>query len=185
MRKIASFIYHKILGFKIIGDFPRDLKQYIIIAVPHTSWHDFYLGLLIRKTLGLKINFVAKQSLFKPPFGWYFKAVGGFPVDRSGGKNKVDAIAQLFEEQETFRLTLAPEGTRSKVSAFRTGFYYIAKKAQVPIVMITFDFGKKQNVISAPFYPTSDVEKDFDFMYKFFDGVEGKVAKYSFSRDKK
>ena len=184
MQKIASFIYHKILGFKFVGDFPRDLKQYIIIAVPHTSWHDFYLGLLIRNTLGLKINFIGKKALFKPPFGWYFRAVGGFPVDRSGGKNKVEAIAQLFEEQEVFRLTLAPEGTRGKVTEFKTGFYYIAKKANVPIVMITFDFAKKQNVISEPFYPTGNIEKDFDYMYRFFDGVKGKVPKYSFERSR-
>jgi len=183
MKTIASFIYHRLLGWEFVGDFPRDLKKYIVIAVPHTSWHDFYLGILIRNTLGLAINFVGKKSLFQPPFGWYFRLMGGVPVDRTGGKNKVEAIAQIFEEHETFRLTLAPEGTRKKVSAWKTGFYYIAKKAKVPIVMITFDFAKKQNKISPPFYPTDDVEADFQFMYRFFDGVLGKVPAYSFERE--
>ena len=161
MQKIASFIYRKVLGFTLKGDFPRTIKQYIIIVAPHTSWHDFYMGLLLRTMQKLQINFVAKQSLFDGPFGWYFRSAGGFPVDRTGGLNKVEAIAQLFKEQETLRLTLAPEGTRKKVRAFRTGFYYIAKKANVPIVMITFDFGKKQNLISEPFYPTDNIEKRF------------------------
>ena len=177
---LYSFIYHRILGWKLIGSFPKNLKKYVIIAVPHTSWHDFYMGLLIRRIEGLAINFVGKKELFKGPFGWYFKKVGGVPIDRTGGLNKVDAIAALFDKYEEFRLTLAPEGTRERVKEWKTGFYYIAKKAKVPIVMITFDFGRKQNVISEPFWPTHDVEEDFASMYRFFQGVVGKVPEKSF-----
>ena len=183
MRWLAKFIYFKLLGWKLVGNtsFSQDtIKKAVIIAVPHTSWHDFYMGVLIRKISGVKTNFVGKKELFKWPLGWYFKAIGGRPIDRTSGQNKVEAIARLFNENEEFRLTLAPEGTRNKVKEWKTGFYFIAKTASVPIIMFTLDFGKKQNLISEPFYPTDDIEADFKFMHEFFKGVEGKVPEKSF-----
>ena len=91
----------------------------------------------------------------------------------------MDAIAKLFHEKEEFRMTMAPEGTRKTVEAWRTGFYYIAKKANVPIIMFTLDFERKQNYISEPFYPTDDIKADFEFMHQFYKGVKGKEPKYS------
>jgi len=168
----------------MIGDFSdKTVKKCVIVAVPHTSWHDFYIGLLIRQLANIKISFVAKKELFKWPLGWYFKKVGGISIDRTSGQNKVEAMAKVFEQKEELRITIAPEGTRKKVKEWKTGFYHIAKAAKVPIIMITFDFGKKQNVISKPFYPTDDMEKDMQFMYSFFKDVKGKVPKYSFDVD--
>lgn len=178
MRWLAKFIYFKLLGWKVVGNtnFSKDtVKKAVIIAVPHTSWHDFYIGILLRKVTGVKTNFVAKKELFRWPFGYYFKAVGGKPLDRTSGQNKVEAIAKLFESEDEFRLTLAPEGTRKKVEEWRTGFYYIAKAANVPIIMFTLDFKNKQNKISEPFYLTNNVEADFKVMKSFYKGVEGKV----------
>ncbi len=184
MRSIAKFIYYKILGWNYSGDFSSDtVKKCIIIAVPHTSWHDFYIGLLIRQLEGIRISFLGKKELFVWPLGWYFKKVGGIALDRTPGQNKVEVIADLFKNREELRLTIAPEGTRKKVKEWKTGFYHIAKKANVPIIMITFDFGNKQNVISEPFYPTDDINKDFEYMYGFFKGVKGKVPRYSFNVD--
>ncbi len=184
MKRLWTFVYNKILGWKIIGDFNADaIKKCVVIAVPHTSWHDFYIGLFIRQLANIKISFLAKKELFKWPLGLYFRKVGGIALDRTPGQNKVEAIAELFEKRDELRLTIAPEGTRKKVTEWKTGFYHIAKTAKVPIIMITFDFGKKQNVISAPFYPTDDIEKDFEFMYSFFKGVKGKVPEYSFDVD--
>ncbi|CDF79111.1 acyltransferase [Formosa agariphila KMM 3901] len=171
------------MKWKIIGDFPADLKKYMVIAVPHTSWHDFYIGILLRKIKDTPINFVGKKELFKGPLGWYLKQVGGVELDRTPGQNKVESIAKLFETRDEFRLNIAPEGTRKKVDKWKTGFYYIAKEANVPIVMITFDFGKKQNVISEPFYPTDNMEADFKYMHSFFKDVKGKVPEYSFDVD--
>ena len=174
MRWLAKFIYFKLLGWKLVGNttFSQDsIKKSVIIAVPHTSWHDFYIGMLIRKISGVKTNFVGKKELFKWPIGWYFKAVGGRPIDRTSGQNKVEAIANLFNENKEFRLTLAPEGTRKKVNDWRTGFYFIAKAAHVPIIMFTLDFGKKQNLVSEPFYPTEDFDADFKFMYDFYNNI--------------
>ncbi len=184
MKRFSAFIYYKILGWKYYGSFNGDqVKKCIVIAVPHTSWHDFYIGLLIRQLERVKISFLAKKELFKWPIGWYLKKVGGIPLDRTPGQNKVEAIAKLFEERDELRLTVAPEGTRKKVNEWKTGFYHIAKAAKVPIIMITFDFGRKQNVISKPFYPTDNIEEDLNFMYSFFKGVKGKIPKYSFDVD--
>jgi 1-acyl-sn-glycerol-3-phosphate acyltransferase len=182
MRWLAKFIYFKILGWKIVGNttISKDsVKKAVIIAVPHTSWHDFYIGLLLRKILGVKTNFIGKKELFVGPFGWYLRAIGGAPIDRHSKENKVDAIAKLFDDYDEFRMTLAPEGTRKKVMEWRTGFYYIAKKANVPIIMFTLDFKNKQNKISQPFYPTDDKEADFKFMHQFYEGVIGKIPEYS------
>jgi 1-acyl-sn-glycerol-3-phosphate acyltransferase len=182
MRALAKFIYFNLLGWKIVGNknFSQDtVKKAVIIAAPHTTWHDFYIGLLLRKITGTKTNYVGKKELFVWPFGYYFKAIGGKPLDRTSGQNKVEAIAQLFEGEEEFRLTLAPEGTRKKVAKWKTGFYYIAKTANVPIIMFTLDFKNKQNKISEPFYPTDDIEADFKVMRGFFEGVQGKIAHYS------
>ena len=181
MRWLARLIYFKILGWKVTGNtnFSKDtVKKSIIIALPHTSWHDFYIGLLLRKVTQIKTNYVAKKELFTWPFGHYFRVIGGAPLDRTPGQNKVQAIAELFKEKEEFRLTLAPEGTRKKVLKWKTGFYYIAKAAGVPIIMFTLDFKNKQNHISEPFYPTDNVEGDFIFMRAFFEGVEGKSPEY-------
>lgn len=182
MRWLAKLIYFKFLGWKVTGntDFSKNaIKKAVLIAVPHTSWHDFYIGVLLRKVVGVKSNFVAKKELFIWPFGYYFRAIGGAALDRSSGQNKVQAIAKLFEERQEFRLALAPEGTRKKVSDWKTGFYYIAKAANVPIIMFTLDFKNKQNHVSEPFYPTDDIEADFKYMKGFFEGVVGKIPEYS------
>ena len=182
MRSIAKFIYFKLLGWKIVGNTTMsqsEIKKSIIIAAPHTSWHDFYMGVLLRKVIGVKTNFVGKKELFTWPLGYYFRAVGGVPLNRSKNENKVEAIAKEFDKFEEFRITFAPEGTRKKVDKWRTGFYYIAKAANVPIIMFTLDFKNKLNTVSEPFWPTDDIEADFKFMQNFYKGVIGKVPKYS------
>ncbi|MBR9915015.1 MAG: acyltransferase [Algicola sp.] len=182
MRWLARLLYFKILGWTVTGNktFSKDtLKKVVIIAVPHTSWHDFFIAILLRKVVGLKTNFVGKKELFTWPFGYYFRAVGGSPLDRTSGQNKVTAIAKLFEDKEEFRLALAPEGTRKKVQEWKTGFYYIAKAANVPIIMFTLDFKNKQNHVSEPFYPTDNIDADFKFMKSFYKGVIGKKPEYS------
>lgn len=180
MQKISKFIYHRLLGWSFGGfDQFSTVKKAVIIAAPHTSWHDFYIGVLLRSIIQMEANFVGKESLFNPITGWFFKALGGAPIKRNGNENQVDAIARLFNNRLIFRMVLAPEGTRKKVDTWKTGFYYIAKKANVPIVMITFDFKNKKNYISKPFFPTDDIDSDFKFMRAFFEGVIGKVPKYS------
>ena len=171
---ISKFIFKNILGWKLVNDFPKELKKYVVIAAPHTSWQDFPIGILARNTSGVKINFIGKDSLFKGPFGFIFRSLGGTPVDRSNSNNLVEAIVKVFNSKDEFRLALSPEGTRKKVDKWKTGFYYIAKGANVPIVMATLDFGKKQIKISEPYYTTDDKDKDFEFFQSFYKGVLGK-----------
>lgn len=179
MQSLAKFIYHKVLGWRLIGEFPK-IDKAVLIVVPHTSWVDFFLGILVRKVWKEEINFIAKKSLFRFPFGWYFKWMGGAPIDRSKNNDTVTSIAAIFNEKEKFRLALSPEGTRKKVKDWKTGFYYIAKAAKVPIVMITFNYGEKQIAISKPHFTTEDVQADFKLYKSFFKGVKGKVPEYSF-----
>lgn len=182
MKWLAKLVYFKLLGWKVTGNlnFSDDtIKKAVIIALPHTSWHDFYIALLLRKVTGIKTNFVAKKELFRWPFGYYFRSIGGAALDRTSGQNKVEAISNLFKNKDEFRLTLAPEGTRKKVTEWRTGFYYIAKAAKVPIIMFTLDFKHKQNHISEPFMPTEDRIADFKFMKAFYEGVEGRKREYT------
>ena len=179
MQSLAKFIYFKLLGWKLNGQFPK-LDQCVVIVIPHTHWLDFFLGLLIRKVIKEEINYIGKKSLFKPPFGWFFRWTGGAPVDRSKSSNAVDNIVQIFKERKVFRLALAPEGTRKKVIQLRTGFYHIAQKANVPIVMVAFDFGKKEIKIGEPFWVTDNQESDFARIHDFYRGVKGKIPAYSF-----
>lgn len=177
---LYKLIFFKLMGWKITGAIEPSIKKCVMIVVPHTSWHDFYLGLFTRGILGLEMNFVGKKELFRFPFGYYFKWMGGEPLDRSGGLNKVDAIAQVFQKKEIFRLAIAPEGTRKKVTEWKTGFYYIALQANVPIIPVAFDYSKKEVKLGAPFYPTGNSEKDIQFLQKFYVGVIGKIPEYSF-----
>ncbi|NMH89506.1 1-acyl-sn-glycerol-3-phosphate acyltransferase [Flavivirga algicola] len=182
MRWLAKLIYFKLLGWRVVGNVDiskPSIKKAVIITAPHTSWHDFYMAILLRSVLNVKTNFIGKKELFVFPTGWFFRALGGVPIDRHTKENKVNIIAKLFETKEEFRMALAPEGTRTKVDKWRTGFYYIAKKAKVPIIMITLDFKNKQNKISEPFYPTDDKETDFEFMYDYFKDVKGRIVEYS------
>lgn len=182
MHSLYKFVLFKILGWTIQGNttMSKDsIKKAVIIAAPHTSWHDFYIGILLRRTIAIKTNFVGKKELFIWPFGYYFRAVGGVPLNRSKNENKVQAITKEFNKHKEFRITFAPEGTRKKVNKWRSGFYYIAKEANVPIIMFTLDFKNKRTVVSEPFYPTDNIEADFIFMKSFYKDIIGKVEKYS------
>ena len=155
-------------------NFPKNLKKYVVIAAPHTSWVDFPIAILARMSSGVMINFIGKDSLFKGPFGFFFRALGGTPVDRSKSNNLVDAIVEVFNSKEEFKLGLSPEGTRKKVDRWKTGFYYIAKNANVPIIMATLDFENKEIKISDPYYTTDNIDKDFEVFYAFYNNVKGK-----------
>ncbi len=166
------------MGWKIIHDFPK-LKKYVVIAAPHTSWQDFPIAIMVKFIKGAKVNYIGKASLFKWPFGFFFRWLGGAPVDRSKNNNVVDGIVEVFNSRERFVLGLSPEGTRKKVTEFKTGFYYVAKGANVPIVMATLDFEFKQIKISEPYYLTDNIEADFEFFYSYFRGIKGKKPEYS------
>lgn len=151
------------------------LKKYIVIVGPHTSNWDFIIGLAYRNMLDMNyVRFLGKSQLFTPPFGWIFRKLGGIPVDRSSNHNLVDAVADLFDKHDSFAIAIAPEGTRKKVEKLRTGFYFIAAKARVPIIMVGLDYKNKTCRFSEPLY-TSEQTKDFEAIYDFYRTIEGKI----------
>lgn len=175
MRMILKFIFTKLLGWKVTGADHLKVKKTVVIVVPHTSWHDFYVGAFSRNLIQIDIHFVGKKELFSSPFGWYFKWMGGSPIDRSKSQNTVDQIVDLFNAKDEFRLAIAPEGTRKKVSTWKTGFYYIAQKANVPVVAVSFDYSKKEVKINPPFFTTNSIEEDLQLLKDKFEGVVAKV----------
>lgn len=175
MRWLAKLIFFKFLGWKLKNSFDPAIKKCVVIVAPHTSSYDFLIGILVRRIIDVHIDFVGKKELFKPPFGWYFRMAGGSPLDRTGNQKKVDAIAELFEKNEIFRLALSPEGTRKKTERWKSGFYFIALKANVPIVPVVFDFGTKTVTINEAFYPSGNYEKDLEEIMEFYKGAQGKI----------
>lgn len=179
-KQFYKFIFFRLMGWKIEGKIDVNLKQCVMMVVPHTSWHDFYLGLFTRGITEIDMSFVAKKELFDSVFGFYFRYMGGEPLDRSGGKNKVDAIATIFQKKTIFRLAVLPEGTRKKVTELKTGFYFIALRANVPIIPVAFNFGEKSVQIGKPFIPTGNLEPDMKILEKHFVGVRGKIPENGF-----
>ncbi|MCG9972475.1 1-acyl-sn-glycerol-3-phosphate acyltransferase [Christiangramia crocea] len=175
MRLLTKLIFFRILGWKLKNSFDPAIKKCVVIVAPHTSSYDFFIGILVRKIMRVHIDFVGKKELFRPPFGWYFRMVGGSPLDRTGNQKKVDAIAEMFERKDVFRLALSPEGTRKKTERWKTGFYFIAIKAKVPVIPVVFDYGTKTVTIHSPFYPTGNFEKDLKEIQSLYKGVEGKI----------
>ena len=142
-------------GWEYRDSFPHHLPQYVIIAGPHTSWRDFFLALCIREDLGLyDLKFLAKHSLFWWPLGPILRALGAISVNRSSTHGVVDQMAEHFASNPSFKLGLAPEGTRGKVQGLKSGYRNIAEKAGVPIVTLGMDFGRKVISVAQPFAAT-------------------------------
>ena len=160
IRILSKFILNKIIGWKVIGYLPTK-EKYVIAAVPHSSYFDLIIAVLIRTYSGLKIKFIGKKELFNPITSFLFKYLGGIPVDRSKKLNIVDEIVDLFKSGKIKILAIAPEGTRKRVKKWKTGFYYIALKANLPILMVSFDYMRKEVKINNKFYPSGDIDKDF------------------------
>jgi 1-acyl-sn-glycerol-3-phosphate acyltransferase len=181
LRQLCKTIL-KLAGWKAANGFPYELKKYIVIVGPHTSNWDFVIGVLFRKALRLeKARYLGKKELFDPPFGWLFRWLGGYPVDRSKNKNMVEEVVKVFNEREEFGIALSPEGTRTRVDKLRTGFYNIAKGANIPIVMVGLDYANKQVTFSEPFRPGENQEADFERILKFFRPIQGKFPEKGLS----
>lgn len=174
-RALAKFMFFKIIRWKVVGSFDPQIKKYIIIVGPHTSNWDFLIGVLARSIFQIDAaKFLGKSALFKWPYGFIFRALGGHPVDRSKNNSLVDAVVAIFNSKDRFAVALAPEGTRSKVASLKTGFYHIAVKANIPIYKVGFDYARKTVVIDTPFYPTGDLDKGMVSIISFYKNIKGK-----------
>lgn len=174
-RAFYRFMF-RLAGWQIKGGIDQSLARYVMIVAPHTSNWDFFIGLAARSILGIDTRYVAKKELFRFPFGWLFRKLGGYPVDRSKNTKFVDSVAEIFNQYDRFSICITPEGTRSYAPKWKTGFYYIAVKAQVPIVMVAFDYPSKQVRVEPPFYPTGNMEEDLEHMRNYFRTATGKHA---------
>ena len=175
----TRFLYSNIFGWKIKGDFDRSIKKAVLVCAPHTSYFDFIVSVLARRILKVEINFVGKKELFVWPLGWYFKWMGGAPLNRGKAENKVEAIANVIKVHKEFRLALAPEGTRTKVEKWKSGYYYIALAAGVPIIPVGFDYSSKTLTIGNAFYLTGDITVDEPKLKEFYKGMVGKVPEWT------
>ncbi len=177
---LSRFIL-RLFGWTVTGRYPHEIKKMVVIVIPHTSNWDFPLGPLSRKVMGADIKFVGKASLFRFPLGGILRWFGGIPVNRSKRTNFVDATVNLFNKEESLAIMLAPEGTRAKVDKLKTGFYYIAQKAGIPILLVKFDYGPKIIHYGEVFWPTNDLEADMAYLKKYFKGVQGKYPNRSWA----
>ena len=174
MLKILSTIILKLIGWTIISEVPKDVKKAIILQAPHTSMLDFVIGRMAFWYYGVKINLLVKKEAFDPWYGFLVKAVGGMPVDRGKSSNLVDQVADMFDERESLFLVITPEGTRTRVDNWKKGFYYIALKANIPILIGYMDYTKKIGGIGPHIYPTGDYEKDLKEVEGYLRGFKGK-----------
>ncbi len=160
------------LGWKIEGGKPLHHK-YVLIAAPHTSNWDFPLMMLFAWAFGIRINWMGKHSLFKPPYGWVMRALGGVPIQRRSNNNVVEAMVEAFAEREELALVVPAEGTRARTEFWKSGFYHIARGANVPIVPSYLDFGQKRGGFGPALPMSGDVKRDMGLLRGFYAPMKG------------
>jgi len=165
-RTIARFMMLA-SGWRFEGALPN-LEQFVLIVAPHTSNWDFPIGVMAMFALDVRATFLGKDTLFKPPFGFVFRWMGGLPVDRRSPHNVVEQTIGYFKTRDRVILALSPEGTRKKIPRWRTGFYWVAVGAGVPIVPVALDYPRKRYVIHAPRMMTGDAERDIALLQTLF-----------------
>jgi len=162
-----------VLGWKIDGIPPVE-RRFVLIAAPHTSNWDFPLMLLYAAAFGLKIKWLAKDSLFWPPLGWFMRFMGGIPVERHHKKHLVHGMKETFDAADELVLAVPVEGTRALAQFWKSGFYHIAQGAGVPIVPSYLDYGRKRGGFGPPLTPTGDLSRDMDVFRAFYAPMAGK-----------
>jgi 1-acyl-sn-glycerol-3-phosphate acyltransferase len=161
------------LGWRFLGEKP-DIPQYVLIAAPHTSNWDFPLMLLFAAAFDIKVTWMAKHSLFRPPMGWVMHALGGMPIVRHKSQNLVESMVESFQQTSQLVLVVPTEGTRAMAQYWKSGFYHIARQAGVPIVPSFLDYGKKVGGFGPPLKLTGDVKVDMQYFRDFYQGMRGK-----------
>lgn len=182
MKKVSKFILSNILGWRVENILP-DIPKCVIAVAPHTSNCDFIIGKLAYSSLGRNANFLIKKEWFFFPFNLIFKSMGGVPVDRGKKHSLTETMADEFRKRERFQLAITPEGTRKKVKKWKKGFYFIALKANVPIVLIALDYRKKVASFLDVFMPTGNVDEDMRAIQAQYAGIEGKYAEKFTAKD--
>jgi 1-acyl-sn-glycerol-3-phosphate acyltransferase len=156
------------LGWKLHDDLP-DLPKYVVIGAPHTSNWDFVLGLFGMKAIGLPLRWIGKHTIFRWPYGWFFRHVlGGIAVDRRGRHDFVAQIVDLYNRSDRLSLVMTPEGTRGRTRYWKTGFYWIALGANIPIVLGFMDWDRQEAGVGPILWPSGDIDADFEVIKDFY-----------------
>ena len=163
----------RLAGWKIKGR-PPEAQKYVVIAYPHTSNWDFPLGVAVCIVFRIKVYWLGKDSLFRGLASPVMKWLGGIPIDRSDTNDVVQQTINRFDESEAMIIAVAPEGTRSQVQKWKTGFYHIAVGAKVPIVLGYFDYAKKEVGCLESYPPSGDIEKDMVAIKAAYQGIQGR-----------
>ena len=168
----------RLFGWRIVGELPPHPKM-VVIGSPHTSNWDFPLAMLTAPALGVKIRWLGKHTLFKGPFGWFFRVMGGIPVDRSRAQGTIRQTVDAFREAEELVLVITPEGTRSKRDHWKSGFYRIAHAAQVPVVLVGVSGFEKSIVVGPDVIPGDDIGEFMDWVRAFYADYRGVIPQKS------
>ena len=171
--RALSIIILKMMGWKT-AEIPIQSPKYILIGVPHTSNWDFFIGFMAMSAVGLKLSWVGKHTIFRNPFGWFMKWLGGISIDRSQTRNFVQQVVDTFNNHERLIVAIAPEGTRKKTEYWKSGFYYIANSAGIPIVLGFVDYAKKVGGFEKFIIPTGDIQKDIVEISDFYQSITAK-----------
>lgn len=160
------------LGWRVVGSLPQQ-RKYVLIGAPHTSNWDFPLMLLAVLKIGMDVHWLGKHTLFKTPFGSVMRWLGGIAVDRGKSNNLVAQLIELFRERDELVLLIPPEGTRTQVDRWKSGFYYVAAGAEVPILLGFVDAGRKQLGFGPVFNTSGDYAVDLVEIQKFYADKRG------------
>ena len=172
-----SLAFLQLAGWKVQGSLPAGAEKSVLIAAPHTSNWDLPYTLMVAFSLRLTPYWMGKEQIFKPPFRGLMMWLGGLPVDRARSSNLVAASVEALKAANgPLQLIVPPEGTRGKTRFWKTGFYYIAQGAQVPIVMAYLDYDKKIGGLGPVFQPTGDIDADMAAIKSFYAPFKGKNA---------
>jgi 1-acyl-sn-glycerol-3-phosphate acyltransferase len=163
----------RLTGWEIEGERPR-ARKFVLIAAPHTSNWDLAYLLALASRYGIKPCWMGKHTLFRPPFGWLMRRLGGIPIRRHLRENVVEQMTRAFAEREELCLTVPPEATRGRAECWKSGFYHIARGARVPIVLGYLDYARKRGGFGPEFHPTGDVVADMDRIRAFYADKVGK-----------
>ena len=173
--RALSLGFLRATGWKLDGQLPTDQPKCVLIAAPHTSNWDLPYTLMVAFALRLNIYWMGKEQIFRPPFRGVMMWLGGIPVRRESANNLVAASIEALQTAEgPVQLVVPPEGTRSKARYWKTGFYYIAAGARVPIVMAYMDYERKTSGLGPVFEPTGDIEADMVTIKAFYAPFKGK-----------
>ena len=161
-----------VAGWKMEGQRPEE-PRYVIIAAPHTTNWDLPFMLAMAFVYDIPVRWMGKHTLFEPPFGPFFRRLGGIPIVRHRAGGVVEQMVEHFEAMPTLALMVPAEGTRGYVDYWKSGFYHIARKADVPVVLSYLDFGTKVGGIGPTIHLTGDIGADMDVIRAFYEGKQG------------